>query len=191
MNHSGRAAQGPAASGIIASRDYRPPDPEAPVPQLFVEVDRPFGEVWRFLVEGFGATDKEQTVGLMTFPFGSVEDMTKYADCGRLDRRQFKGPFLDYLREVSEGQFRGRIDLRVGKTVEGRSKISLHARYTVSASSKNVDGFTPQTYSWAFASGGSATVRARRWVSGGKWVFRTCRPTYAAEREILDVIAAH
>ena len=142
------------------------------------------------MIDQFGTTDEEATTGLMTFPFGSIEDVSKYVDCGWIDRKDFKGPFLDYLREVGNAQFRGRVDLRVGKIRKGRTRVSVHARYTVSASSKKVDRFSPQTYSWAFASGGSATVRARRWMTGGKWVFRTCRPTYAAERAILDKLGA-
>jgi len=178
-------ALGLAGTLGCSTPEYREPDLDVEAPQLFVEIELPFVEVWRSTLEQFGTTDEEATTGRMTFPFGSIEEAAKYVDCGWIERGDFKGPFIDYLRQEGEAQFRGRIDLRVGKIRRGLTRVSIHARYTISATSKGVDRFTPQTYSWAFASGGSATVRTRRWMTRGKWVSRTCRPTYAAEREAL------
>jgi uncharacterized protein YceK len=154
-----------------------------------VVVDKPFDATWASLIDyassTFFAIDNfEKASGLITLSFGS-SDPGRFIDCGQIVSQSgnFNGPYTTYMATQLRATLTGKMNLVVRQVDPNRTLVRANARYIfVAPPQAQVSG-----ESWTFESGGQATVTVANPVSG-TIPTRTCRPTYAAEKAILDAV---
>lgn len=164
---------------------YTAPNLPTGAPQNELVLERSFDDVWTALVEHVGSTffaidSFGKDSGLMTLTFGS-SNVSQFIDCGWLKTQNlanFDGPAIMALeREARSTSFTGRMNIVVKRESPTSTRIRVNARYVYQAIGQK---FAP---TWTFDSNGSATQRV-----GVTYV--TCRPTNAAEREVLMGVSA-
>jgi hypothetical protein len=175
-----------------ATGSYTPPTPNS-LPAYERIVEKGFDETWTALVDyasgAFFAIDNfEKASGLMTLRFGSL-DPSAFVDCGqfKIDGPQpFSGAYVDAMLRYG-AKLDGRMNISVRSLDTNRTRVRVNARYvfTVPDVPSRTDS---RTDTWAFDSGGSATVTVRNALSGTTPT-RTCQPTYRAERAVLGAVA--
>jgi len=179
-------------SSGCATASYAPPGTGAGNASNEVTVERSFDEVWTALVDYASSTffaikNFEKASGLMTVSFGSGS-LTDFINCGTWNALAFRGPYVNYLKTGADTQFDGSMNIRVKAVTAMRTSVRVNARYVLT-SVRTAPGGAPVRDTWAFDSGGSATV-AVQFPAAGTTPARTCAPTGLAEETILKGIAA-
>lgn len=174
-----------------ATGSYTPPVASVEMKQHERIVNKPFDETWTSLVDyasrAFFSIDTfEKASGLMTLSFGSSEPW-RYIDCGQFKAQAASKvidmPYVKYVTERRQGKLDGRMNILV-KPVGANTLVRVNARYIYIVPAQP----SIPAHSWTFDSGGEATVTIPDPVPGSIPT-RTCRPTYAAEKEILEAVS--
>lgn len=154
-------------------------------------VNKSYGATWDSLIDyasgTFFAIDNfEKASGLLTLSFGSA-DPSKYIDCGQFQAQQgarkVDMPYVDYLKSSFNASLQGKMNIVVRSIGPNKTSVKVNARYVFSYPSSQAG--SGQT--WTFDSGSQATVIPSNAISGSITT-RTCRPTYFAEKSILEAI---
>lgn len=174
-----------------ATGTYTPPQAPTQPNQYERVVNRPFDETWTSLIDytsgAFFAIDKfEKASGLMTLSFGSSEPW-RFIDCGQMKAqaaaKSVDMPYAQFLTEQYGAKLDGRMNI-LAKPLESRKTlVRVNARYIFMTPAQQ--NFLAQ--SWTFDSGSQATVTVAKPIAG-TIPTRTCRPTYAAEKAVLDAV---
>lgn len=157
-------------------------------------VNKPFDQAWSILIDHttrtFFSIDRfEKDSGLMTLSFG-VSEPWLYVDCGHFKSEglagtiQIDAPYARYLAERFGAKLDGKMNLVVRAITDATTLIRISARYILTLPGTSA---TP-TQSWVFDSGKTATIDVYR-ATPGIASARTCRPTYRAERSILEALS--
>lgn len=156
-----------------------------------VIVNKSFDATWTSLIDyassTFFAIDNfEKASGLITLSFGSSEP-GRFIDCGQMvaqaGAQKFNGPYATYMSTHLGATLTGKMNLVVRQLEPNKTLVRANARYVfVSPPQGGIPG-----NSWTFESGGQATVPVTVPMAG-TIPTRTCRPTYAAEKAILDAV---
>lgn len=152
-------------------------------------VARGFDETWTRLVDKasqtfFAIDNFEKESGLMTLSFGA-DQPSRFIDCGQVKSPQanFEGPYADYVTGYLGGTLTGRMNLLLQKVDATHTKVRISARYVLNLPpQQNARGST-----WTFDSGMRDVQRVDSALLGTEPT-RTCQPTGAAEREILNAL---
>jgi len=179
----------PACAGVKAT--YTKPA-EANSPEYDRTVDASFDKTWNALIDYassnfFSIDNYEKDSGLMTLSFGAGNPET-YIDCGRWDaewtnpqnyqRQSFHGSYIRYIQQAVTTTFTGKMNITVREVTPEKTRVRVNARYILASAEGNT---------WSFDSGSSSTVSVNNPTQGIS-AYRTCRPTYAAEKAILSAI---
>jgi hypothetical protein len=157
-------------------------------------VGKSFDETWASLVDYtsqayFGIDRFEKASGLMTVNFGSSEP-AHFVNCGRMKAQTLADtvdqPYAQYLNERFAARLDGKMNIIVRSLAPRRTLVRVNARYVFATPAQTQPAAPSQT--WTFDSGGEATLRVAG-AASGTIPTRTCRPTYAAERAILEAVA--
>lgn len=153
-------------------------------------VYKSFDETWGSLVEYtskafFGIDNVEKSSGLITLSFGSSEP-ERFIDCGhfkfegtgRLAELNSDSSYVEFLRIRYGATFAGKMNLFVKAIQPNETMVRVNARYVLSV---------PREETYAFDSGGESTLKLRNPIDGTPPT-RTCRPTYAAEKAVLEAL---
>jgi hypothetical protein len=163
--------------------------PVATQPPVFVKtMNKSFDETWTDLMNYtsqtfFGIDSAEKTSGLLAISFGSAQP-SRFIDCGLRDNESY----ADWAQQKRSATLQGKMNVVVKALEPGRTQIRVNARYSFAYSSLVVSGTTLPGGTWNFNSGEDATVAMVSPLTGAM-VTRTCRPTYAAERAVLDAVS--
>jgi len=148
-------------------------------------VDKPFDEVWTGLIEFasstfFGIDTFEKDSGLLTLSFGA-KNAEEFVDCGEWESEvpltgdYYRGSYVGYTQQQG-ARLDGKMNVFLKALEENKTFVRVNARYVFTVSPNVV---------FVFDSGGDATLRVQS-AYRGMPPTRTCRPTYEAEREIID-----
>lgn len=173
---------------------YTPPvlSPEDQKKTIPVE----YGKAWTALIDYvsssfFKIKTYEKDSGLLTLEFGE-HTIAKFADCGTWELKTWEGQLVrsaPYAMEFQERmELGGQMNLRVKPEEGGKTSIFINTLYRV----KQTVPMKPhpdKTYSWEFTTNQSA-VTVLDAVPDYEPSHRTCLPTHAAERQILEGISA-
>lgn len=185
-----------SVAGLLgcATGTYAPPQAAAQPPQYERVVNKSFDETWTSLIDYtsqafFGIDRFEKASGLMTLNFGSSEP-ARFIDCGHMKAQaaaqSVDMPYARYLNERFNAKLDGKMNIVVRSLDPKRTLVRVNARYIFIAPAQTQPQTPVQT--WTFDSGGEATV-AVAGALAGTIPTRTCRPTYAAERAVLDAVS--
>jgi hypothetical protein len=150
----------------------------------------PFDDAWDRLVdhvsESFFVIDNvAKESGLLTLSY-SVDRPSRLIDCGHVTKPgnlaggAWDGPYADYLATRGNARLGGKMNVLVKRVDGGSTKVRVTARYVFDLPA------TVQTAAeaWTFDTGGADTHNVINPLPGTE-ASRTCRPTGAAEAEIL------
>jgi hypothetical protein len=177
-----------------ATATYTVPRPLSDPIQYERVVGKSYDDTWTSLVDYtsrafFGIDRFEKASGLMTLTFGS-SDPARFIDCGHFAGERLGQsldvPYARYLHEKFGAKLDGKMNLVV-RSVDAKSTlVRVNSRYIFTVPPN--PNIAPSVQTWTFDSGGEATVTVAR-PTPGTIATRTCRPTYVAERAILDAVA--
>jgi hypothetical protein len=172
-----------------ATNSYTPPSSLAKDEAKHeVMVNKSFDATWASLIDyasgTFFAIDNfEKASGLITLSFGAA-DPSHFIDCGQMVAPIFQGSFATFMATEWNATLTGRMNLVVRQVEPNKTLVRANARYIfVFPSQAGIRG-----NSWTFDSGSEATVKVHTAI-GGTTPTRTCRPSYAAERAILEAVS--
>jgi len=157
-----------------------------------VTVNKSFDATWESLIDyasgTFFAIDNfEKASGLITLTFGA-SDPSRFIDCGQMVAQagavSFQGPYATYMATYRNATLTGRMNLVVRQIEPNKTLVRSNARYNFVSPRDSV--FPMVT--WTFESGSQATVNVPG-ATSGTIPTRTCRPSYAAERAILEAVS--
>jgi hypothetical protein len=177
-----------------ATGNYTVPQPLSEPTQYERVVNKPFDDTWTALVDYtsqafFGIDRLEKASGLMTLTFGSSEP-ARFVDCGHFAAeaigQSVDMPYARYLNEKLGAKLDGKMNLIVRSVDPKSTLVRVKARYILTVPQNQL---VPSVHTWTFDSGGQSTVNVAYQTTPGTIPTRTCRPTYAAERAILDAVA--
>ncbi|MGH2359949.1 MAG: hypothetical protein ACRDGM_05335 [bacterium] len=177
-----------------ATGTYTPPQAAVQPPQYERVVNRSFDDTWSSLIDYtsqafFGIDRFEKASGLMTLSFGSPEP-ERFIDCGHMKAQaaaqSIDMPYARYVNERFGATLNGKMNIVVRSLDPKRTLVRVNARYIFIVPPQTQPQTPAQT--WTFDSGGEATIRVAV-ATSGTIPTRTCRPTYAAERAILDAVS--
>lgn len=184
-------------SGCVAGA-YTPPTAETSPPHPEREIQKSFDDTWAALVDHtskafFGIDRFEKASGLMTLSFSSAE-AERFIDCGHMKASSnhplypFSAdmPYAQYLQTYRSGQLTGKMNLVVKSLGPTRTLVRVNVRYIFSTPPIFEQGIPVQT--WTFDSSGQSTIVVAKAIQRTKDT-RTCRPTFAAELEILNALS--
>jgi len=185
-----------STAGLIgcATGTYTPPQDAAQPPQYETVVNKSFDDTWSSLIDYtsqafFGIDRFEKASGFMTLNFGSSEP-ARFIDCGHMNAQgagqSIDMPYAKYLNERFGAKLDGKMNLVVRSVDPNQTLVRVNARYIFIAPAQTQPRTPSQT--WTFDSGGEATVTVAGALAG-TIPTRTCRPTYAAERAVLNAVS--
>lgn len=144
-------------------------------------INKGFDEVWTALIEYVSSTffaikSFEKASGLFTAQFGSGNP-SQFVDCGYIKSvtKNYEGPVVDGFEKFGSINLDGAMNIFVKPISDNITQVRISARYILQAK----DGTSSQT--WTFDTGGED-------IKQFEAVVIACRPTYKAERTILDGI---
>lgn len=177
-----------ALLGCVSPATYTPPIAATQPAEYERVIDKSFDDTWASLIDytsqAFFSIDRfEKASGLMTLTFGAT-DPARFIDCGWLKDQGVDKSYVAFLRERYAATLDGKMNLVVRSLDAKRTQVRVNARYILIAPAQ---GVSPQE-TWAFDSGGQATVNVAA-AMYGTTPSRTCRPTYDAEKAVLDAVA--
>jgi hypothetical protein len=164
---------------------YNPPEPVSGAKKKYTEtVNKSFDKTWTSLVsyagKSFFSIDNfEKESGLMTLNFGAT-DPSGFIDCGNTEIaiKGYKGTLVNFFitQPNRSIELDGRMNVFVKEIDSNTSKVRVNARYVVT--------FTNPQKSWniTFDTGGSGKHH-------GNTVTSECRPTYKAEKALIEAVS--
>lgn len=183
----------PLAFASCETAKYEPPQAAVKTADNWSRtIDKPFEVVWPALIEHaaasfFSIDNFEKDSGLLTLSFGSSNikefvtgghwEFNRPADLG-VPAIKFNGDYAEFLELYQGGALEGKMNIIVQDKGES-TQVQVRARYVVSSPPN----------SWAFDTGGCATVAVHNPVRGTPPT-RTICTTHKAEKQILDAIEA-
>jgi len=177
-----------------ATGTYTPPQAAAEPPQYERVVKKSFDDTWTSLIDYtsqafFGIDRFEKASGLMTLNFGSSEP-ARFIDCGHMKAQgaaqSIDMPYAKYVNDRFGAKLDGKMNIVVRSLDPKRTLVRVNARYIFIVPAQTLPQIPSQT--WTFDSGGEATIHVLG-ATAGTSPTRTCRPTYAAERAVLDAVS--
>ena len=160
-----------------------------------------FDNTWRALIDFssaafFNIETYEKDSGLLTLNFG-VENPNDYIDCGTITIMNqgkviFDGTYVNYAMINLNPKFTGQMNISI-RDNNGTTNLRVNTRYIFQTAQSFYDvnlGIMRETAPvfYTFDSGGSSTQAIFNAVDG-TIPFRTCKPTYLAEKAIIGFIA--
>ena len=180
-----------AALTACASGNYTPPAPPA------FEVQRtatlPLEQAWQTVLAGapalgYQVRETDRQAGTITFNFGR-DNPGKYVDCGDFrgstGSTSFNGKWLNWVTTTRKAQLTGLMQITLQALDENQTQASVRAGYALTLPASIAPGFAGADF--AFATDSSDTVAITDILAGGQ-PNRTCRPSGAAEKEILSLL---
>lgn len=154
-------------------------------------VNKDFETTWKAIIDHISSTffsieNFEKDSGLITVSFGQG-DPKEFIDCGWWDVKwtdqnlrssEFHGPYAEYLRQYLSASLTGKMNISARPVSPNQSQVRVNARYI----------FTAKGNSWVFDSGSSASISVNNANKSAGPPIRTCKPTYKAERQILNQV---
>ena len=152
---------------------YVPPNLAINESHYSVTIDRPFSEVWANLIDhvsrsSFALKQVERASGLVTLDFGANAEVDKLVDCGRAIWRRSgrdESMMTFYRGKGYPIELTGWMNVFLRASGANQTFVRVTARYTLRVGNLG----------WTFDTGQSATDGDR-----------ACRPSYLAERTILE-----
>ncbi len=181
-------------TSCAGSGTYTPPQPASAPNQYEATVSKSFDDTWTAIIDYasqtyFAIDHFEKASGLLTLSFGSA-DPAKFIDCGQWkapDLRAGSMPYATYLRDVYGAKLDGKMNLVVRSAGSGRTVVRVNARYIFSMPGNPSLNLVQRN--WVFDSGGESSLGVSGDSEENVASARTCRPTYAAERAVLQAVA--
>ncbi len=200
--HVRRATGGALAAACFSlvscvTASYQPP---AAAPEAIAEavvVRAPYDRVWRALsshvaTPHFRIESRDPKKGAVVASF-RPSNVAAYIDCGAFIAHRggpfFEGPWVGYAERYLRAQFEGHVRVAVERAGAGATRVRVTIRYVFGTPPQYAGRAFAPPQNWIFDSGNSATVDVHV-PAPGTVPARTCRPTGAAERELLAAVGA-
>lgn len=176
-------------AGCVATGTYRPPMTPGPVPNERTYAAE-FDKTWQALVSysstAFFSIDAfEKQSGLMTLSF-SAQNPTTYVDCGWMQAsngvKSVNEPYAAYLGRTG-ATLSGKMNITIRPAGDAGTIARVNTRYIFSVPASAAG----RHETWAFDTTNIATVVVSN-AMPGTIPTRTCRPTFAIEKDVLDGI---
>ena len=173
------------------SGKYTPPSFGSPG-EYSVVIDESFDETWGKVIDYSSSTffsidNFEKESGLLTLEFGG-SDPSSFIDCGNFEAKSpkvnYNGSYVGYLETYANGNLAGKMNISIKPVSETKTRVRVNARYIFSAI---MPTNPPSSYKWVFDTGSSKTLIVQNNAPGTS-PRRTCKPTYAAESNIIEGI---
>lgn len=178
--------------GGCASGGYIPPTLQSEKDKNTITVDKTFDETWGSFIEYASSTffeieNFEKASGLLTLSFGAT-NANEYIDCGTFSTTapKYNGPYARFLERYYNAKLQGKMNIFIKEIGAHKTLVRVNARYIFTAPLPT----QPITIlTWSFDSGSSQTIvlNSRQAVSGSSKT-RTCKPTYRAEKSIMQAV---
>jgi len=182
----------PIMFGGCVSGGYIPPNIQAEKGRNTITVDKSYDETWQSFIEYASSTffeieNFEKASGLLTLSFGAT-DASEYIDCGTFKKTapKYNGPYARFLEKYNNAKLQGKMNIFIKKIDQHKTLVKVNARYIFTASLAT----QPITIlTWSFDSGSSQTVVLNpSYAVPGSVNTRTCKPTYKAEKSIMQAV---
>lgn len=175
-------------SGCATQVNYTPPETSTDS-DISIIINNDYDTTWSALIDHVSSTffaidNFEKESGLITADF-SASDPNNFIDCGYhsaswigegYQKQEFEGSYIDFLSTYFESDFTGRINITTRRLSDYETEVRVNARYILS-SGKDM---------WSFDSGSESSIDVSTTTQEPR--IRTCKPTYTAEKSILDAV---
>jgi hypothetical protein len=176
-------------AGCMTSSYVAPDTSVIPSENYSRVIDKPFDQTWSALMQFAGSAyfdiqQFEKQSGLLILSFvGSIPG--EFITGGHFKTEgvwYFNGDFVDFCVKYRGGYLEDRVNVIVSPVDSNRTRVTVRAHYTFSYGNPEIG-----IQSWSFDSG-TADSHAVSSLGTGPGEMITLRPTYKAEKSILDAV---